>query len=102
MKIVNVTYTTPLEFAGQNQQNILKVMSDLKTEKHSGIRYTVCLCADGKTFKHTALFKTSDDQLHLNELASFQNFQKELKTCGLEANVQQEILTLVATNYEIF
>ena len=102
MKIVNVTYTTPLEFSGQNQENILRVMSDLKTVNHSGIRYAVCLCADGKTFKHTAFFKSEPDQLHLNELPSFKAFQSALRTCGLESNIQQEVLTLVGTNHDIF
>ena len=102
MKIVSITYTTPLEFSVQNQQNILRVMTDLKAANHSGIKYTVCLCADGKTFKHTAFFKSDKDQLHLNELSSFQNFQTALKGCGLETNIQQEVLTLVGTNHEIF
>lgn len=102
MKIVKVIYTTRPEFAEQNQANIKKVMTDLQSLKHPGINYNSCLGADGKTFIHTAFFKSEEDQKLLNELASFKHFQEELKSGGLEVPPKQELLTLVGSSMNIF
>jgi hypothetical protein len=102
MKIVKVTYTTRAEFAKANQANIKIVMTDLQSLQHSGINYNACLGADGKTFIHTAFFKSEDDQKMLNELPSFKNFQEQLKSGGLEVPPKQELLTLIGTSMKIF
>ncbi len=102
MKIVKVTYTTKAEFAEQNQNNIKTVMTELRNANHEGINYHACLCADNKTFIHTAFFQSDDDQKFLNELPSFKNFQDQLKSSGLEAPPKQELLNLVGTSKEIF
>jgi hypothetical protein len=102
MKIVKVTYTTKAEYAEQNQGNIKKVMTDLFKLNHPGINYNTCLGADGKTFIHTAFFKSDDDQKLLNELPSFKHFQEQLKASGPEAPPRQELLTLVGSSTEIF
>ena len=102
MKIVKVTYTTKPEFAEQNQTNIKNVMADLQRLQHSGINYNSCLGADGKTFIHTAFFKSEEDQKLLNELPSFKHFQEELKSAGFEVPPKQELLTLVGSSTNIF
>ena len=102
MKIVRVTYSTKAAYADQNQANIRNVMADLQKLKHPGINYHVCLGADGKTFTHTAFFKSDEDQKLLNELPSFKHFQDQLKSGGLEVPPQQELLTLVASSINIF
>src|SRR5258705_9510002 len=102
MKIVKVTYTTKPEFAEQNQTNIKNVMGDLQRLQHSGINYNSCLGADGKTFIHTAFFKSEEDQKLLNELPSFKHFQEELKSAGFEVPPKQELLTLVGSSTNIF
>ncbi len=102
MKIVKVTYTTKAEYAEQNQTNIKLVMDDLQKQNHQSINYNACLCADNKTFIHTAFFKSDEDQKLLNELPSFQNFQTQLKASGLEAPPKQELLTLVGSSNNIF
>jgi hypothetical protein len=102
MKIVKVIYTTKPEFAAQNQANIQQVMADLQTLPHPGINYHCCLGPDGKTFTHTAFFKSDDDQKLLNELPSFQYFQVALKAAGFEAPPKQELLTLVGSSTNIF
>ena len=84
MKIVKVTYTTKAEYSEQNQQNIKQVMEDLRELKHTGISYNTCVKADGKTFIHTAFFKSDEDQIVLGEIPSFRNFQEQLKSGGLE------------------
>jgi hypothetical protein len=100
MKIVKVTYTTNVSYAVQNQLNIKNVMADLQNQ--TGINYHACICADGKTFIHTAFFKTDEDQKLLNELPSFQHFQTQLKASGLEAAPKAEQLSLVGSSVAIF
>jgi len=102
MEIVKVTYTTVLSYAYQNQQNIKAVMADLKKLNYAGINYHCCLCSDGKTFIHTAFFKSQEDKKLLNELPSFKYFQVQLKASGPEAAPSQELLTLVDSSVGIF
>jgi hypothetical protein len=102
MKIVKVTYTTKAEFAEQNQSNIKNVMADLQKLNHPGINYNACLSADGKTFIHTAFFKSDEDQKMLNELPSFKHFQEQLKSSGLEIPPKQELLNLIGSSANIF
>ena len=59
-------------------------MSDLQNLNHPGINYNACLSSDGKTFIHTAFFKSDEDQIVLGEIPSFRNFQEQLKSGGLE------------------
>jgi hypothetical protein len=102
MKIVKVTYTARAEFAEKNQANIKTVMNELQNLAYPGINYNACLGADGKTFIHTAFFKSEDDQKLLNELPSFKHFQEQLKAGGLETPPKQELLTLVGSSITIF
>jgi hypothetical protein len=102
MKIVRVTYTINAEFVEQNQTNIKNVMSDLQRLNHPGINYNACLGADGKTFTHTAFFKSEEDQKLLNELSSFKYFQEQLKANGFEIPPKQELLNLVGSSKNIF
>lgn len=102
MKIVKVIYTTKLEYVEQNKINIKNVMDDLQKLNYTGMNYNSCLSADGKTFIHTAFYKSEDDQKLLNELPSFKYFQEQLKLSGLESPPKQELLTLVGTSCAIF
>ena len=102
MKIVKVTYTTKAEYSEQNQQNIKQVMTDLQTLNHPGISYNTCIQADGKTFIHTAFFKSEEDQKVLFDLASFKHFQEQLKTSIPETPPKNELLTLVGSSNNIF
>jgi hypothetical protein len=102
MKIVKVTYTTKAEYAEQNQTNIKNVMADLQKLNHPGINYNACLGPDGKSFTHTAFFKSDEDRTILNELPSFKHFQEQLKASGLESPPKQELLNLVGTSTSIF
>ncbi len=102
MKIVKVTYTTKADYAAQNQRNIKNVMTDLQKLNHPGIDYHACLSADGKTFIHTAFFKSDEDEKTLIGLPSFKHFQEQLKSNGLEVPPKQELLTLVGSSKNIF
>ena len=102
MKIVKVSYTTNIEFSVQNQTNIKNVMADLKKLNHEGINYNACLGADGRTFTHTAFFKSNEDQKVLNDLSSFKYFQEQLNSSGLETPPKQELITLVDSSVPVF
>lgn len=77
-------------------------MADLKKLNYQGINYNSCLGADGKTFTHTAFFKSEDDEKLLLQLSSFKLFQEQLKASGLEVPPRQELLTLVGSSVSIF
>jgi hypothetical protein len=102
MKIVKVSYTTQAAYAEQNQSNIKNVMSDLQTLNHPGLNYNACTAADGKTFIHTAFFKTDEDQKVLFDLPSFKAFQEQLKASNPEVPPKQELLTLIGSSMDIF
>lgn len=102
MKIVRVTYTARAEYTDQNQANIKIVMSDLQKINNPGINYNCCLGADGRSFTHTAFFKSEEDEKVLTTLPSFISFQQQLKANGLDAPPKQELLSLVGTSKEIF
>src|SRR5580765_1073743 len=102
MKIVKVTYTTKAEFAEQNKSNIKNVMADLQKLNLPGINYNSCVSADGKTFIHTAFFRSDEEQKILNELPSFKYFQEQLKSNGFEIPPKQELLNLVGSSKDIF
>ena len=102
MKIVRVIYTTKAEFAEQNKGNIKNVMADLQKLNSPAINYNACISADGKTFTHTAFFKSEEDHKFLNELSSFKYFQEQLKSGGLEVPPKQDLLTLVGSSTTIF
>ncbi len=102
MKIVQVTYTTTEAYVAQNQSNIQKVMADLQELNYQGMNYNCCLGADGKTFTHTAFFKSDADEQLLFALESFKNFREQLKASRPETAPKQQIMTLVGTSTPIF
>ncbi len=102
MKIVKVTYTAKPEYVEQNQQNIRNVMAELQRLNHPGINYNTCLGADGKSFTHTAFFKSDEDEKTLLTLPVFKHFQEQLMANGPETAPKQELLNLVGTSKDIF
>ncbi len=102
MKIVKVTYTAKAEYSEQNQANIKIVMADLQKINNSGINYNCCLSPDGKSFTHTAFFKSEEDEKVLLTLPSFINFQQQLKASGPESPPKQEYPTLVGSSCDVF
>jgi hypothetical protein len=102
MKIVSVIYSAKTAYVEQNQANIRKVMADLQKLDRPGINYHCCLSPDGKTFRHTAFFKSEEDHEVLNNLDSFKNFQEQLKSAGFEVPPKQELLSLVGASKDLF
>lgn len=102
MKIVRVTYTTRPEYAGQNTENIQKVMEALQELNAPGINYNACLSPDEKTFVHTAFFQSEAEQKILFDLPEFKFFQEQLKSSGPESPPKQELLTLIGSSSPFF
>jgi hypothetical protein len=102
MKIVKVTYTVKPEYVEQNRQNIGNVMEELKKLNHAGINYHCCLQSDGKSFIHTAFFRSDEDEKLLLNLPVFKYFQEQLKANGPEIPPKQEFLILVGSSKDIF
>ena len=102
MKIVKVTYTTKVDYAGQNQANIKNVMAELQKINNPGINYNCCVGADGKTFIHTAFFNSEEDEKVLLGLPEFKHFQQQLQSGGIETPPKQELLSLVGSSKNIF
>jgi hypothetical protein len=102
MKIVKVTYTTKVEYSEQNQANIRNVMTELQKINNPGINYNCCLGPDGRSFTHTAFFKSEEDEKVLLTLPVFKHFQEQLKASGPEAPPKQELLTLVGSSKNVF
>src|SRR5580698_6408700 len=102
MKIVKVTYTAKAEYSEQNRANIRDVMAELQKINNPGINYNCCLSPDGKSFTHTAFFKSEEDEKALLTLPVFIHFQQQLKASGPEIPPKQEILSLVGSSKEMF
>lgn len=97
MKIVRVQYTTTAEYARINQENIKRVVDELKKLNHPGIKYSTYLFPDGKTFMHFDLLENEEAHQVLQSLASFKKFADELRASKLEVEPKLELLTLVAS-----
>ncbi len=101
MRIVKVTYTARPEFVAKNSENINAVMSELRALGNAGIRYSTYLGDDGKTFMHFAHFADELLPQVLFGLESFKTFQQQLKESNPEAPIKQEVMTMVASSYDI-
>ncbi|MEO5998171.1 MAG: hypothetical protein ABIN89_15610 [Chitinophagaceae bacterium] len=97
MKIVRVQYTTTLEYAATNQENIREVVAEVKTINHPGIKYSCYLLPDGKTFMHFDQFENEASHEVLQALESFKKFEAELWASNLEVEPKLELLCLVAS-----
>jgi hypothetical protein len=102
MKIVRVQYTTSLEYAAINQENIRQVVNELKKINHPGIKYSTYLLQDGKTFMHFDQFENEEAHQVLQSLESFKKFSAELWASKLEAEPRLELPSLVASTEELF
>jgi hypothetical protein len=101
MKIVRVQYTTSKEFSPINQANIRRVIDELKTLNHPGIKYSTYLLQDGKTFMHFDQFENEEAHQVLQSLQSFKKFADELFASKLEVEPILELPSLVGST-EVF
>ena len=102
MKIVRVQYTTRLEYAPTNQENIRQIVNELKSLNHPGIKYSAYLLPDGKTFMHFDQLENEEAHQFLQSLESFKKFADELWNSKLEVEPKLELLTLVTSTENFF
>ena len=102
MKIVRVQYTAKQEYVEKNRENILRVMGELRKLNNPGIKYSVYILDDGKSFMHLAHFETDDLQDIFLGLESFKHFGAELKASGLETPPKSENLSLAGSSFDFF
>jgi hypothetical protein len=99
---MKIQYTVQPGFVEQNKQNIAKVMQELRSPNHPGIRYSAYVLDDGKTFLHFVMFKDEEAANPIGNLESFKHFQTELKAGNPEIPPAFENLTLVDSSHQLF
>jgi hypothetical protein len=102
MKIAKIQYTVQPGFTGKNKQNIAKVMQELRSLNHPGVRYSAYVLDDGKTFVHFVVFKDEEATKVIPNLASFKQFQSELVGSTPENPPVFENLALVGSSWDLF
>jgi HSP90 family molecular chaperone len=102
MEAVKVIYTVKQKFVETNKKNIERVMSDLRELNNTGIKYSTFLLDDGRTFIHFGMYSDEKAKSVVINLASFKQFQNELKGSHPEVAPKAENLNLIASAYDIF
>jgi len=102
MKITKIQYTVQPGFTEKNKQNIAKVMQELRSLNHPGVRYSAYVLDDGKTFVHFVIFKDEEATKVIPNLASFKHFQSELIAGTPEIPPVFENLALVGSSRDFF
>jgi len=102
MKIAKIQYTVQPGFAEKNKQNIAKVMQELRSLNHPGVRYSAYVLDDGKSFVHFVIFKDEEATKVIGSLASFKHFQSELIASPPEIPPVFENLALVDSSWDFF
>lgn len=101
MKIMKIQYTVQPGFAETNKQNIAKVMQELRTLNHPGVRYSAYTLDDGKTFVHLVTLKDEEAEKVIPSLESFKHFQTELRAGQPEVPPKFDDLALVGSSFDI-
>lgn len=102
MKIVCVQYTTSLQYAAINQENIRQVVNELRKINYPGIKYSTYLLADGQTFMHFDQFENEEAHEFLTGLESFKKFADGLEASQPEIAPQLQLPTLVASTEDFW
>lgn len=102
MKIVRVQYTTSLQYAAINQENIRQVVNELRKTNHPGIKYSTYLLPDGQTFMHFDQFENEEAHKFLTGLESFKKFADGLEASRPEITPQLQLPTLVASTEDFW
>jgi hypothetical protein len=101
MKAVRVTYTVKPSFVAENIENIKQFMAEVRKIGDPGMRYTVFLAEDGKTFSHLSSYTNNESQSKFLALASFKSFQEKRDASGLESEPTIETYSFVDSSHKI-
>jgi hypothetical protein len=94
-------YTVQARYAAQNQQQISRVMEDLRAMRRTDIRYTVFVEDDSKTFLHLLFCANEEAEQVFFTLESQQAFQTALAASQLEVPPTMTTLRLVGSTSDL-
>lgn len=100
MKTVKVEYTVKESYVVTNKANIDAVMTELRKLGNVGVKYSVFLKEDGKTFIHMATTRDEKAEKVISSLGSFKRFREQLQA-GAETKPAQQDLVLVNASFDI-
>ncbi|MEZ0372969.1 MAG: hypothetical protein ACAI44_28010 [Candidatus Sericytochromatia bacterium] len=101
ISVLKVTYTVQDAFVARNQENIARVMQELRDSGRTDIQYSAFLEADGKTFMHLVI-KPDAGTPGPNELPAFQTFIAELQASQPEKPPVLTEIAMVGSNTSFF
>ena len=93
-------YTTTESYAGTNKKNIGELVEALKKINHPGIKYSVYIMEDGKTFMHLDHFAGEAEHEFLQQLPEFKKFAAELWDSRMEVKPKLDLLSVVGSTVE--
>ena len=94
-------YTVQARYAAQNQEQISRVMDELRALRRTDIRYSVFVEDDGKTFIHLLFCANEEAEQVFFKLASQQAFQAGLAASQLEVPPTMTTLRLVGSTSDL-
>ena len=95
-------YTVKGEYAAQNQEQIIRVVKDLRALHRTDIGYSVYMEDDGKTFLHVLFCANDEAEQVFFTLESQQAFQAGLAASHLEVPPTMATLHLVGATSDPF
>ncbi len=100
MKTVKVEYTVKESYVETNKANIGAVMAELRSLGDVGVKYSVFLKEDGRTFMHMATTRDEEARKVISSLESFKRFREQLQA-GAETNPAQQDLVIVDSSFDL-
>ena len=94
-------YTVQAAYAAQNQEQISRVVEELRALRRTDIRYSVFVEDDGKTFLHLLFCRDEEAEQVFFRLESQQAFQAGLAASHLEEPPTMTTLHLVGATSDL-
>ena len=94
-------YTVQAAYAAQNQEQISRVVEDLRALRRTDIRYSVFVEDDGKTFIHLLFCANEEAEKVFFMLEAQQAFQAGLAASHLEVPPTMTTLHLVGATSDL-
>lgn len=101
MKASIVQYMVREDYVKTNKTNISAVMAELRSLGDNGVKYSVFIKEDGKTFVYFVVFRDEKASNIIPNLESFKKFREQLQT-GAVVKPEAEELDFVDSHFELF
>jgi L-rhamnose mutarotase len=96
-----IQYTVKEDYVETNKANIKAVMAELRSLGDKGIKYSVFIKEDGKSFVHFVVFRDEEASNVIPNLESFKKFREQLQTGAVVKPVAEE-LDFIDSHFEFF